>query len=71
MNEKFGDRLSFYSQKGKPDIVCSSKITVGDSLRKIKAVTEAEQDEIEEECEEQEQPYKILHKAVGILRTRY
>ena len=68
MNEKFGDRMSFYSHKGKPDIVCSSKITVGDLLRKIKAVTEAEKDEIEEECEEQEQPYKILHKAVGILR---
>ena len=68
MNEKFGDRISFYSHKGKPDIACSSKMTVGDLLRKIKTVTEAEQEEKDEECEEQEQPYRILHKAVGILR---
>ena len=71
MNEKFGNRKSFYSHKGKLDTICSRKIHGGRLPQENKRVTEAQKDEIDEEWEEQEQPCKILHKAVGILRKRH
>jgi hypothetical protein len=71
----FGDRLSFISQPGKPDLVCSGNVTVGDALRKLH-VTHLQVHENEVgECELQsmgegsDDDYVILHRAAGIIRN--
>ncbi|XP_033109669.1 uncharacterized protein LOC117110927 [Anneissia japonica] len=63
----YGSCLSFYSQRGRPDVVCSSSLTVGCLMKSVQDLMESD---IEHEAEEEvENEDHILHKAVSILRN--
>lgn len=68
----FGEKLVFIERRGKSDIVCSSKMTVGDALAKASLLNENNDIEYEDltmenACIDENQ---VLHMAADILRQK-
>ena len=70
----FGEKLVFIERRGKSDLVCSSKMTVGDALAKASLLDEPTDIEYEDltsniasSCIDESQ---ILHLAAGILQQK-
>ena len=66
---------TFIHQHEKPDLVCSSSLTINDAVRKSKEMEQVIQDD--NECSYDELPESeddtdeaVVHKAMGILRRR-
>jgi len=73
--EKLWPEVSFIHQHGKPDLVCSSSLTINDAVTKSKEMEQVIQDD--NECSYDELPESeddtdeaVVHKAMGILRRR-
>ena len=71
----YGDKISFIERPGLTDFVCSSSVTVGDTLRKaselqteIKKSEESMLADTSMDCKENEENI-VLHRAAGILRA--
>lgn len=68
----FGGKLSFISQPGKSDLVCSRDIIIIDALRQVAQlqvhVNETGECEIESVAQNSENDAVILHRAAGIIR---
>lgn len=71
LNALFGKEISFYSQRGMPDVVCSNSLTVGTMMKKVHAIIETyENIEYENTLDNDfSNEDELLHKAVRILRT--
>ena len=69
----FGDKLSFISQPGKSDLVCSSDITVSDALKTVVQlqvhVNEGGECELQSTGEGSDDDIVVLHKAAGIIQN--
>jgi hypothetical protein len=76
--EKLWPEISFIHQHGKPDLVCSSSLTINDAIRESKKSKKLEQVlQHDQECSYDELPEaendteeSVVHKAIGILRRR-
>jgi len=69
----FGERLSFISQPGKSDLVCSGDISIGDALRQVVQLqvhaNEVGECELESVAQSSENDTVVLHRAAGIIRN--
>jgi hypothetical protein len=73
LQKHFGDRISFISQPGKSDLVCSGDITVAEALKHVVRlqlhVNESGECELESSDDvNSEEDSVVLHKAAGIIR---
>jgi len=73
--EKVWREVSFIHQHGKPDLVCSSSLTINDAVTKSKEMEQVIQDD--NECSYDKLPESegdtdeaVVHKAIDILRRR-
>lgn len=68
----FGGKLSFISQPGKSDLICSGDITISDAIRQVVRlqvhVNEIGECELESVAQSSENDTVILHRAAGIIR---
>lgn len=70
LNSLYSEVISFHSQKGMPDVVCSNLISVGQMMAKVQDILKSGQCiQYENWCETDDSEDKILHNAVGILRN--
>lgn len=71
LNTLFGKEISFYSQRGMPDVVWSNSLTVGTLMKKVHAIIKSYQNlEYESPIDiDFSNEDEILHNAVHILRS--
>ena len=73
LNLLFGKEISFYTQRGMPDMVCSNSLTVGAMMAKVRAIrksyenTEYVKSSVDSDFSNEDE---ILHNAVRILRSK-